>query len=97
MTTGAGGQAGVSSAVVDAGSGPDADGRLECNRVVASTSCVGCNVTGRLGKGESFHFVLTGVFGLVDLMPDLDAVMCPSAVAGLWCWFWLRIFAVREG
>jgi hypothetical protein len=62
VTTGAGGQAGVSSAVVDAGSGPDADVRLECDRVVASTSYVGCNVAGRLGKVESFRFVLTGVF-----------------------------------
>ncbi len=41
--------------------GPGAGGRLEFDRVVAHTSC--------------FSVLLSDVFGLVDLMPDLDAVM----------------------
>ena len=42
---------------------------------------------------------LRGVFGLglVDRMPDREAVICPSAVAGLCGWFRLSIFAVRAG
>ncbi len=55
--------------------GPDAGRRLECDRVVANTSCVGFKGAGGLGDGECFRVLLAEVFCLVDLMPDLDAVM----------------------
>ena len=35
------------------------------------------------GERDASVFLFTGVFGLVDRMPDLDAVICPRAVAGL--------------
>ncbi len=57
---------------VEARVGPDASRRLESDRVVANTSCVGFK---GLRDGECFHLLLAEVFGLVDLMPDLDAVM----------------------
>ncbi len=41
--------------------GPGAGWRVEFDRVVANASC--------------FSFLLSDVLGLVDLMPDLDAVM----------------------
>ncbi len=44
-----------------------------------------------------FRFRLAVDFGVVDRMPDLDAVLCPSAVAGLCGWLRLRIFAVSDG
>ena len=37
------------------------------------------------------------VWGLVDRMPDREAVICPSAVAGLCGWLRLNIFAVSDG
>ncbi len=58
---GAGGPGEVSSAGDEARAGPGTGGRLEFDRVVANTSC--------------FSFLLSEVFNLVDLMPDLDAVM----------------------
>jgi hypothetical protein len=78
--------------VGEAATGPGAGGRLACDRVMAKTSCVENDGAVGLGEEKRFRFLLTGGFGLVDLMPDLDAVMCSSAVAGLWGWF----FAVRE-
>jgi hypothetical protein len=56
---------------------------LAFDGVVARTSCAENDGAGELGEEERLRFLLTGVFGLVDRMPDLDAVMCPSAVAGL--------------
>jgi hypothetical protein len=58
---GAGGPGEVSSACDEAWTGPGAGGCLEFDRVVANTSC--------------FSFLLSDVLGLVDLMPDLEAVM----------------------
>jgi hypothetical protein len=83
VASGAGGPSEIWSGGDDSRRATGAGGRLELDRVVANTSC--------------FSVLLSEVFGLVDLMPDLDAVMWPSAVAGLWGWFWLRIFAVRAG
>jgi hypothetical protein len=57
--------------------------RWACDRVVARTSCAGKDCAGELGEARRLRFLLAGIFGLVDWMPDLDAVMCPSAVAGL--------------
>ncbi len=67
--------------VREAGTGPCAGGRVACDRVVARTSCAESAGAGELGEAERLRLMLTGV--LVDLMPDLDAMMCPSAVVGL--------------
>jgi hypothetical protein len=73
---GAGGPGEVLKTSVEARAGPDAGRRLEIDRVVANTSCVGFKGAGGLGDGECFRVLLLAeVFGLVDLMPDLDAVM----------------------
>ncbi len=61
VLSGAGGPVEVSSAGDEAKTGPGAGGRLGFDLVVANTSC--------------FSFLLSDVFGLVDLMPDLDVVM----------------------
>jgi hypothetical protein len=58
---GAGEPGELSSAGDEDETGPGAGGRLGFDRVVANTSC--------------FSVLLSDVFGLVDLMPDLDAVM----------------------
>ncbi len=58
---GAGGPGEVSLAGDEDETGPGAGGRLVFDGVVANTSC--------------FCVLLSDVFGLVDLMPDLDAVM----------------------
>ncbi len=86
VPTGAGGPGEVSSDVSlcevrEAGTGPCAGGRLAFDGVVARTSCAENDGTGELCEEERLCLLLTGVFGLVDRMPDLDAVMCPSAVA----------------
>ncbi len=65
--------------------------------VVARASWAEGDGAGRLGAGVRFRFLLTGDFGVVDRIPDRDAVMCPSAVAGLCGWLRLRIFAVSDG
>jgi hypothetical protein len=69
--------------VEEVGTSPGAGRRWAFDRVVAKTSCVENDGAGGLDKGERFRFLLTGFFGLADRMPDLDAVMCPSAVVGL--------------
>ncbi len=61
MQPGAGRPGEVRSAGDEVRAGSVAGGRLEFDRVVANTSC--------------FSFLLSEVFGLVDLMPDLEAVM----------------------
>jgi hypothetical protein len=65
--------------------------------VVARASWAESDGAGRLGAGVRFRCLLTGDFGVVDRIPDRDAVMCPSAVAGLCGWLRLRIFAVSDG
>jgi hypothetical protein len=65
--------------------------------VVARASWAEGDGAGRLCAGMRFRFLLTGDFGVVDRTPDRDAVMCPSAVAGLCGWLRLRIFAVSDG
>jgi hypothetical protein len=85
IPTGAGGPGEVSSdvllcAVREAGTGPCAGGRLACDRVVARTSYAENDGAGELGEEERLRLLLTGVFGLVYRIPDLDAVMCPSVV-----------------
>jgi hypothetical protein len=61
VPSGAGGPGEVSWAGDAARSGPGAGWRLKFDRVVANVSC--------------FSFLLSDVLGLIDLMPDLDAVM----------------------
>jgi hypothetical protein len=60
---------------VEGRTGPDAGRRLEGARVVANTSCFGFKGAGGLSDGEWFRLFLDEVFGLVDLMPDRDAVI----------------------
>ncbi len=61
VAPGAGGPGAIWSGGDDCRTGLGAGGRLELDRVVANTSC--------------FSVLLSEVFGLVDLMPDLDVVM----------------------
>ena len=51
------------------------------------------------GPVEDMCFLLRDVWvlGLVDRMPDREAVICPRAVAGLCGWLRLNIFAVSDG
>ena len=61
VASGAGGPSEIWSGGDDSRRATGAGGRFELDRVVANTSC--------------FSVLLSEVFGLVDLMPDLDAVM----------------------
>ena len=49
------------------------------------------------GPVVDMRFRFKWVLGLVDRTPDRDAVICPSAVAGLCGWLRLNIFAVSDG
>ena len=74
-----------------------ADGRCDWERVEARAAWSLTEVAG--GPVVEMRFRLRDVWGLglVDRMPEREAVMCPSTVAGLCGWLRLNILAVRDG
>ena len=74
-----------------------ADGLCDWERVEARAAWSITEVAG--GPEVEMRFRLRDVWGLglVDRMPEREAVICPSAVAGLCGWLRLNIFAVRDG
>ena len=74
-----------------------AGGLFAWERVEARAEWLLADVAG--GPVEDMRFRLRDVWvlGLVDRMPDREAVICPSAVAGLCGWLRLNIFAVSDG
>ena len=72
-----------------------AGGHRAWERVEARASWGLTEVAGR--PVVEIRLRLIWCLGLVDQIPEREAVMCPSAVAGLCGWLRLSIFAVRNG